>query len=247
MLGNIHSIESFGTVDGPGIRFVIFLQGCPLRCLYCHNPDTWEYQGGTQMSVDELVTEVLKYKSYIRHGGVTVSGGDPLVQIDFVIELFEALNDLGIHTALDTSGYLYNDMVKEKYDRLLEVTDLVLLDIKHIDEEKHKVLTSRSNKPVLNFARYLSEKEQPVWIRHVLVPGYSDDINDLINLRKYIETFTNVEKVEILPYHTMGVTKYKNLMKAYKLEGVKEPTQESVDLANQIVVEGDYHFGNFNI
>ena len=247
MIGNVHSIESFGTVDGPGIRFVIFLQGCPLRCLYCHNPDTWEYQGGTQMSVDELVTEVLKYKSYIKKGGVTVSGGDPLVQIDFVIKLFEALSDLGIHTCLDTSGYLYSELTQDKYDRLLEVTDLVLLDIKHIDEEKHKLLTSQSNKPVLKFAQYLSDRKQPVWIRHVLVPGYSDDTKDLIKLRKFIETLSNVEKVEILPYHTMGVVKYKNLMKAYQLEGVEPPTKESVALANQIVVKGEYGYGNISL
>lgn len=247
MIGRIHSFESFGTVDGPGIRFVIFLQGCPLRCLYCHNPDTWAYDEGKEFSVEQVVSMIMKYKTYIKNGGVTVSGGDPLVQIDFVIELFKALKEKGIHTCLDTSGYLYSPLTQKNYERLLEVCDLVLLDLKHIDNEKHKTLTSVSNKPVLAFAQFLSEHQQPMWIRHVLVPGYSDDPQDLIRLRQYIETLNSVEKIEILPYHTMGVVKYKNMMKAYPLEGVETPSKESVELANQIVVKGEYHSENSSI
>lgn len=244
MIGKIHSYESFGTVDGPGIRFVIFLQGCPLRCLYCHNPDTWEYEGGTEYTVEEVVAQILKYRTYLKNGGVTISGGDPLVQINFVIELFTALKELGIHTCLDTSGYLYSDLTKRNYEKLLAVTDLVLLDIKHIDNEKHKVLTSQSNKPVLAFAKFLSDHNHPMWIRHVLVPGYSDDTTDLINLRKYIEELNSVEKIEILPYHTMGVDKYRELKQFYPLEGVPEPSAESVAKATKIVVEGEYQLEN---
>lgn len=247
MLGRIHSFESFGTVDGPGIRFVIFLQGCPLRCLYCHNPDTWAYEEGTEYSVEEVVSEVMKYKSYIKNGGVTISGGDPLVQLNFVIALFSALKEEGVHTCLDTSGYLYSNMTQASYKRLLKVTDLILLDIKHIDNEKHKELTGQPNKPVMAFAEFLSDNKQPMWIRHVLVPGYSDDTNDLINLRKYIDTLQSVEKVEILPYHTMGVDKYKRLNMTYPLEGLSEPTADSVALANRIVVEGEYSSENIAV
>lgn len=247
MIGKIHSYESFGTVDGPGVRFVIFLQGCPLRCLYCHNPDTWAYEGGEEYTVDQVVGEILKYKTYIKDGGVTISGGDPLVQIDFVIELFTALKAHNIHTALDTSGYLYSKLTEKNYERLLAVTDLVLLDIKHIDNEKHKTLTSQSNKPVLAFAQFLSEHRQPVWIRHVLVPGYSDDPQDLMNLRKFINTLDGVEKIEILPYHTMGVAKYRNMKLTYPLEGVEPPDKYSISLANKIVVEGELNYDNISV
>lgn len=240
MIGRIHSMESFGTVDGPGIRFVLFLQGCPLRCLYCHNPDTWGYQDGKDMSVDEVVEQILKYKTYIKNGGVTISGGEPLVQIDFVIELLKALKQHDIHTAIDTSGFFYTEANRQKYDRLMEFCDLVLLDLKHIDQQKHIELTSVSNENPLKFANYLSETQKPVWIRHVLVPGYSDDVNDLIHLRQFIETLNNVEKIEILPYHTMGVNKYQQLNLDYSLEGVKPPTKKSIHQAQEIVVKGNY-------
>lgn len=239
MKGRVHSIETFGTVDGPGIRFVLFLQGCPLRCLYCHNPDTWAFEEGQDRDSDELIQEVLKYKSYLRNGGVTVSGGEPLAQIEFVIDFFTKLKALGIHTCIDTSGYYFSELTKKQYDRLLAVTDLFLLDIKHIDDEKHLKLTSVSNKNPLAFARYLSEKKIPVWIRHVLVPGYSDDVNDLKALRKFIDTLENVEKVEILPYHTMGVNKYQQMNKIYPLDGVLPPSAELVSLAREIV-EGQH-------
>lgn len=239
MKGRVHSIESFGTVDGPGIRFVLFLQGCPLRCLYCHNPDTWAYGEGTEMDVEDIVAEVQKYKNYIKNGGVTITGGEPLYQIEFVIQLLTRLKQEGFHTAVDTSGALFSPLTKVTYDRLCEVTDLFLLDLKHIDPQKHKELTSVDNQRILEFAQYLSEKKKSVWIRHVLVPGYSDDKNDLKNLRKFIETLENVEKIEILPYHVMGVNKYKMLKMTYPLEGVHPPEQEVIKMAEDIVVYGN--------
>lgn len=238
MIGKIHSMESFGTVDGPGVRFVLFLQGCPLRCLYCHNPDSWRTDTGTEMSIDEVVNEIVKYQSYIKDGGVTVSGGEPLLQLNFVLELFTELKKRNIHTALDTSGALFTEMTKKSYDRLLEVCDLFLLDLKHIDNEKHEALTSVKNTNILNFAQYLSERNHPVWIRHVLIPGYTDDPKDLWKLREFIETLANVEKIEILPYHVMGVNKYKQLNLVYPLEGVLQPTKESIERAKEIVVNG---------
>ncbi len=240
MIGRIHSMESFGTVDGPGVRFVLFLQGCPLRCLYCHNPDTWGYQDGKEMSVTEVVDQILKYKTYIKNGGVTISGGEPLVQIDFVTELLKTLKKHELHTAIDTSGFFYTEANRKKYDRLMEFCDLVLLDLKHIDQQKHVQLTSVSNENTLNFANYLSETQKPVWIRHVLVPGYSDDVNDLMRLRQFIETLNNVEKIEILPYHTMGVNKYKQLNLDYSLQDVEPPTKKSVHQAQEIVMKGNY-------
>ena len=177
-MGRIHSIETFGAVDGPGIRFVVFFQGCPMRCQYCHNPDSWEIGGGTEKSVDELVTEIKKYRHYFcETGGVTVSGGEPLVQIDFLIELFEELKKEGIHTCVDTSGVTFNTTMQtlKKFDKLMEFTDLVLLDIKHIDRDKHKDLTGHYNDNILKFAKYLDSKSVPVWIRHVLVPGITAD------------------------------------------------------------------------
>lgn len=235
MIGRVHSIETFGTVDGPGIRFVLFLQGCPLRCLYCHNPDTWAFDQGTEKDSDEIVKEVIKYKSYLKNGGVTISGGEPLAQMEFVIDLFTKLKALNIHTCIDTSGYYFSELTKKNYDRLLEVTDLFLLDLKHSDDEKHLKLTGVSNKNPKAFAQYLSEKKKPMWIRHVLVPGYSDDVHDLKELRKFIDTLDSVEKIEILPYHTMGVNKYKQMNQIYPLEGVEPPSKELVQMAREIV------------
>lgn len=237
MIGRIHSMESFGTVDGPGVRFVLFLQGCPLRCLYCHNPDSWQTDAGREMSSDDVVAEVMKYKSYIKNGGITISGGEPLMQIDFVIDVFTKLKELGIHTAVDTSGALFNEFTKAVYDRLLMVTDLVLLDLKHIKPDKHEQLTRIKNDNILEFARYLSDKKQPVWIRHVLVPGYSDDEQDLKELREFIDTLDNVKKVELLPYHVMGVSKYKQMGLQYPLEGLEPPTQQSISKAYDILVK----------
>lgn len=240
MKGRIHSFESFGTVDGPGIRFIVFTQGCPLRCLYCHNPDTWSTDEGKEYTVDEVVERILKYRNYIKSGGVTVSGGEPLLQLDFVIELFKRLKKEGLHTCCDTSGYVFISSLLPKFEELLKVCDLFLLDLKHIDPEKHHKLTAVRQDNVLNFARFLSDHKHPMWIRHVLVPGYSDNKEDLIRLRKFIETLQSVEKIEILPYHTMGVNKYKMMGMDYPLEHVLPPEKASVELAKAIVERGEY-------
>ena len=238
MTGRIHSFESFGTVDGPGIRFVVFLQGCPLRCRYCHNPDTWG-AGGTEYTAEEIANRALKYKNYFGDkGGVTVTGGEPLVQIDFVIELFTILKEKGIHTCVDTSGITFNPDSQQSVDKhkaLLKVSDLFLLDIKHIDEEACKKLTGHSNKNTLAFAKFLSENGKPVWIRQVLVPNITDDEQSLKRTRAFIDTLQTVEKIEVLPYHTMGTVKYEKLGLEYPLKGVEAPTKESVEKAKRIL------------
>ncbi|MBQ9729335.1 MAG: pyruvate formate lyase-activating protein [Clostridia bacterium] len=238
MNGKIHSFESFGTVDGPGIRHVVFMQGCPLRCRYCHNPDTWS-GGGKEYSAQEVCKNVLRYKNYYgEKGGVTVSGGEPLLQIEFVTELFTLLKENGIHTAVDTSGFTFRKDDPEsvrKHEQLLAVTDLVLLDIKHIDEENHRALTGQSNENTLAFAKFLSERGTPTWIRHVLVPTQTDDDGALLRLRAFIDTLKSVEKVEVLPYHTMGEVKYEKLGYEYPLKGVAPPTKERVENAKRIL------------
>ena len=239
MTGRIHSFESFGTVDGPGIRFVVFLQGCPLRCQYCHNPDTWG-AGGTEYTVEEVVARVLKYKNYFGDkGGVTVTGGEPLLQIGFVTELFTALKQKGVHTCVDTSGITFdpeNPASVEKHKKLLEVADLFLLDIKHIDDEACKKLTGQSNAHTLAFAKFLSDNGKPTWIRQVLVPGITDDDESLARTRAFIDTLKSVEKVEVLPYHTMGVVKYEKLGLEYPLKEVSAPTKERVMNAKRILI-----------
>ncbi len=240
MTGHIHSFESFGTVDGPGIRYVIFLQGCPLRCQYCHNPDTWS-SGGKEYSVEQVASQALRYRNYFGDkGGVTVTGGEPLLQIDFVIELFTALKAQGVHTCVDTSGITFrkdDEACVEKHKKLLSVTDLFLLDIKHIDEEKCKALTGQSNENTLAFAQFLSENGKPTWIRQVLVPNLTDDEEDLRKTRAFIDGLKTVERVEVLPYHTMGLVKYKSLGLDYPLEGVQAPTKEKVINAKRILIE----------
>ena len=236
--GYIHSLESFGSVDGPGIRYVIFTSGCAMRCQFCHNPDTWNRKAGTPYTADELIDKALKYRAYWgSKGGITVSGGEPLLQIDFLLELFERARQEGIHTALDTSG---NPFTKKepffgKFQKLMEYTDLVLLDIKHIDDGQHNILTGQSNQNILELAEYLSDIGKPVWIRHVLVPGRSDEDAYLIRLHDFIATLKNVEKVEVLPYHTLGVYKWKELGLEYPLEGVEPPTTERVENAKRIL------------
>ena len=240
MTGRIHSFESFGTVDGPGIRFVVFLQGCPLRCQYCHNPDTWAL-GGQEYSVNDVVQRVLKYKNYFgTNGGITVSGGEPLMQMDFVIELFTALKAKGIHTCVDTSGITFNASSQEsveKHEKLLAVTDLVLLDIKHIDDEACKALTGQSNAHTLAFAKFLSDKNQPIWIRQVLVPNLTDNEESLKRTRAFIDSLQSVEKVEVLPYHTLGTVKYEKLGMEYPLKDVQAPDKESVNKAKEILIK----------
>lgn len=237
-MAKVHSIETFGAVDGPGIRFVIFMQGCPMRCQYCHNPDTWEYSGGKEMSIDELMTEIRKYRHYFgEDGGVTVTGGEPMVQIEFVTELFKTLKSEGIHTCLDTSGVMFRRTgeIFQKVEELVRYTDLVLLDIKHIDSVKHKKLTMHENNNILDFARYLDEKNIPIWVRHVLVPTITTDEESLKKLRTFLDSLKNVDKVEILPYHTMGISKYERLGIDYPLKEIPAPTKEQIDIASKIL------------
>lgn len=232
--GRIHSFESFGTVDGPGIRFVIFMQGCPLKCKYCHNRDTWDFNGSVQYTIEPVIEKIMRSKPYFDHsnGGVTVSGGEPLAQVEFVLELFKELKKRNIHTALDTAG---SYKITPQIEKLLSYTDLVILDIKHIINEKCIELTGLSNENELNFAKYLSQKNIPLWIRQVLIPGITDDDNDLIKLRNFIDTLSNVQKVEILPYHDLGKFKWEELGLKYPLENIPIPTQEQIDRAKKIL------------
>ncbi|AWN18443.1 pyruvate formate-lyase-activating protein [Streptococcus sobrinus] len=238
--GMIHSTESFGTVDGPGVRFVVFMQGCKMRCQYCHNPDTWEMETNqsTERTVDDVLNEALRFKGYWGdNGGITVSGGEAMLQIDFVTALFTEAQKLGIHCTLDTCGFAYRPTPEyhKIVDKLLAVTDLVLLDLKEINPEQHKIVTRQPNKNILLFAKYLSDKQVPVWIRHVLVPGLTDFDQDLIELGKFVETLDNVDKFEILPYHTLGEFKWRELGIPYTLEGVKPPTKERVKNAKKLM------------
>ena len=229
----VHSIESFGTVDGPGIRFVLFLQGCHLKCKYCHNRDTWDIKGGNYASLDDIFNKIMRYKNYIHpNGGVTITGGEPLLQVNFLIELFTKLKKEGIHTCIDTSGMV---SLTDDIKKLLSMTDLVLLDIKHIDDEKCKDLVGFSNKLELAFARYLSDNNIPVWIRQVLIPGYTDDEKDLIKLRDFLSTLNNVKKIEILPYHNLGKHKWTKLGYKYELDGVKQATNKDVLNAKKVL------------
>lgn len=232
--GRIHSFESFGAVDGPGIRFVIFMQGCSLKCKYCHNRDTWDLNAGMEYTVDELVSKIMRYKNYftVSGGGVTVSGGEPLLQVHFLIALFTRLKQLGIHTAIDTSG---NFTITEDLQKLIDLTDLFLLDIKCINDEICKDLTGVSNKKELAFANYLSEHQKDIWIRQVLVPDYTDKEEDLKKLKEFLSTLKTVRKVEILPYHDLGKFKWKEFGCSYELEGIPNATQEDVDRAKNIL------------
>lgn len=227
----IHSFESFGTKDGPGIRFVLFLQGCPLRCLYCHNVDTWNLKDYSKiMTPEEVFSHIVKVKSFIKTGGVTVSGGEPLMQSEFIVELFKLCKEAGIHTCIDTSGYIFT----EKSKKAIEAADLIMLDIKHIDQEKYKTLTAVNLAPTLKMAQYLKEINKPVWLRYVLVPGYSDDEKDLEDWAKYCKDLTNVERVDILPFHQMGTPKWEKMKKEYKLKDTPTPTRDSIDMAESI-------------
>ncbi len=239
MKANIHSFESFGTVDGPGIRFVIFFKKCNLRCGYCHNPDTWDGDINKEYTVEELSKMVLRYKNYYGdEGGVTVTGGEPLLQIDFIIELFKDLKSKGIKTCVDTSGYEFNYLDKDivsKYDELIKYTDLFLVDIKHINNEKCIKLTGKPNFNTLEFCKYLSNNDKHMWIRQVLVPGYTDDLDDLKEVKKFIDTLKTVDKVEVLPYHTLGNVKYEKMGIKYRFQDVEPPTKESVLKAKEIL------------
>lgn len=239
--GYVHSLESFGSVDGPGVRYIIFLTGCAMRCQFCHNPDTWDMKKGTLYTTDELLEKAMKYRSYWKNdGGITVSGGEPLLQIDFLTELFRKAKANGIHTTLDTSGnpFTREEPFFSKFNELMKYTDLVMLDIKHIDDEQHKILTGCTNKNILDLARYLSDIKKPVWIRHVLVPERSDYDEYLIKLDEFIQSLDNVQKVEVLPYHTLGAYKWDELGYEYKLKGIDPPSVERVGNANKLLHTG---------
>ncbi|MDY9917255.1 MULTISPECIES: pyruvate formate-lyase-activating protein [Proteiniphilum] len=232
MLGRIHSLESFGTVDGPGIRFVVFLQGCPLRCLYCHNPDTWDPKqtGKYVLSPEELLTEVLRYKSFIAKGGVTVTGGEPLLQPEFLNEFFSLCKENGIHTALDTSGAIFTEAGQKVFD----IVDLVLLDVKSIDADQHKKLTGVRIDNTLQSLNYLEEKNKPTWVRHVIVPGWTDDDLLLKRTADYLAPYRCIEKVELLPYHDMAARKYEQLGMEYRLENTSPLSKERLENARNI-------------
>ena len=237
----LHSIESFGTVDGPGIRMVIFLSGCPMRCLYCHNPDTWDPKGGTHMTAEEILDQYEQARPFYKKGGITVSGGEPLMQIGFVTELFEKAKKSGIHTCLDTSGVTFNpgsQAVMAHFDRLLASTDLILLDIKHIDPKEHVKLCAQPQDNILAFAAYLEKKQIPVWIRHVVVPGITDREEYLYRLGRYLGTLKNVKALDVLPYHDMGKAKYRQLGIPYPLEDTAPLPPAKAAEYRKIILQG---------
>ena len=242
MKGYVHSTDSFGTVDGPGVRFVVFVQGCPMRCLYCHNPDTWEMNTGNQMDTDEIIAAYKRNEMfYANGGGLTVTGGEPLMQVDFVTELFQKAKEKNIHTCLDTSGIAYNENNPDfiaKLDKLMEVTDLIMLDIKHIDPEKHKELTSQPNDQILKFAEYTSAKNVPLWIRHVVVPTITDEEEYLFKLGYFIGGLSNLKALDILPYHTMGKPKYEKLGMEYPLKDIPAMGKDTAINLKKIVIDG---------
>ena len=244
--GFINKLESFGSVDGPGIRFVVFLQGCPMRCKFCHNPETWAFgksNGAFETTAGELLAKALRYKTYWgKDGGITVSGGEPLMQLDFLLEFFTLAKREGIHTCIDTSGvsFVRGGATFEKIAKLMEVTDLLLVDIKHIDNAAHKELTGHQNGNIIDFFRYLDEIKKPIWIRHVLVPGISDDDDALTRTRDFIRTLNNVERVEVLPYHAFALGKYAELGIDYALKDTQSPDATRVENANTILETAKY-------
>lgn len=238
--GLVHSLESFGSVDGPGVRYVIFLQGCRMRCQFCHNPDTWDPKdpGAVPYTAEELLEKVERCRGYWgKRGGITVSGGEPLLQIDFLLELFMKAKERGIHTCIDTAGnpFTREESFFSKFRRLMEVTDLLLVDIKEMNPERHKLLTGVKNDNILDMLRYLDEIRKPIWIRHVLVPERTAFEEDLTAMRAFLDTLRNVERVEVLPYHTMGVFKWEKLEIPYPLEGIAPPTEAQTARAREIL------------
>lgn len=234
----VHSTESFGSVDGPGIRYVIFLQGCRMRCQYCHNPDSWKTGVGTPTSVDDLLDKAARYRTYWGDkGGITVSGGEALLQIDALCALFRKAHERGINTCLDTSAQPFTRQSPwfDKFEELMRYTDTVLLDIKHIHDKNHRKLTGFGNENILDCAKYLSDIGKAVWIRHVLVPGITDNDDYLHELRRFLDTLNNVERVDVLPYHALGTFKYEKLGMDYPLKDIASPTIERVDNAKTIL------------
>lgn len=236
MTGHIHSIETFGTVDGPGIRLVVFFKGCPMRCLYCHNPDTWNMSGGHDMTAEEILDEYEKGRNFYKKGGITATGGEPLMQMEFLTELFRKAKDKGIHTCLDTSGIVFSRDKKAEFDILSEVCDLVMLDIKHIDDDEHKKLTAHSNKAVLEYLDYLAGKNIPVWIRHVAVPGITLNDMYLERLGRYIAQYRNIQALDVLPYHSMAKNKYSELKIVYPLADTPDASKEDAIHARNVII-----------
>lgn len=234
--GRIHSVESFGTVDGPGVRFVVFMQGCPMRCLYCHNPDTWNTSGGEEMSVSEILGQYEKCRAFLKNGGLTVTGGEPLMQKEFVRELFAEAKKRGIHTCLDTSGVTFSRSRQAEYDELMQVCDLVMLDIKHIRDKEHIKLTGHSNKNILDFAKYISEQNVEIWIRHVIVPGITDDREEWRELGRFLAQLPTLKALDVLPYHDMGKVKYKALGLEYPLEDTPPLDKEVASEAKKVIL-----------
>ncbi len=239
--GRIHSIETYGTVDGPGVRFVIFTQGCPMRCLYCHNPDTWNPGGGRVMTVDALLEQYERNRGYYRQGGITVSGGEPMMQMQFLTVLFEEAARRKIHTCLDTSGICFREgdpSFMKWLERLIRVTDLVMLDIKHIEDKVHRELTKHSNEPVLAFARYLDQHGVTMWIRHVIVEGYTVDEKELQALGSFIGGLRHVKGLDVLPYHSMGKQKYESMGIEYPLKELPDLPKEKAVWAKEEILRG---------
>ncbi len=247
MLGRINKLETFGSVDGPGVRFVVFTQGCPMRCLFCHNPETWDFKGDKagafDISAKDLLKKALRYKSYWgKDGGITVSGGEPLMQMDFLLEFFTLAKAAGVHTCIDTSGinFVRTEPYFSKFVQLMEVTDLLLVDLKIIDPEQHIKLTGHSIDHNLDMFRYLDEIRKPIWIRHVLVPGISDNDEYLEKTRDFIQSLSNVKKVEVLPYHSLALAKYQEMGISYALKDVKSPSPDRIKNANRILKTESY-------
>ena len=243
MLGNIHSIETFGSADGPGVRYLIFLKGCNMRCKYCHNPDTWAKTEGEMKSAEEILQQALRYKRYWgKKGGITVSGGEALLQIDFVTELFTLAKEKGVNTCLDTSGnpFTREEPFYSKFETLMQNTDLVMLDLKAFYPDRHKALTGCDNTPILDMARWMGEHGKAMWIRHVLVPGLTDDEAELREMSDFIKSLGSVRRVEVLPYHTLGLFKWEKLGITYSLDGVQPPSEEAVQRAEELLCIKDY-------
>lgn len=239
LTGRIHSLESFGTVDGPGIRFVVFFQGCPMRCKYCHNPDSWALTGGTEMTADEILKKAAGVREFLDRGGITATGGEPLMQIEFLTLLFrKARNEYGFHTCLDTSGIVYSEKKHAEFDELIKYTDLVMLDIKHIDPKQHILLTNQKLDNVLRFAHYLSDNNVPIWIRHVIVPGITLDKEYLYRLGRFIAELKNLKAIDVLPYHDMGKSKYAALGMDYSLKDTRIPTSAETEDARETILRG---------
>lgn len=238
MKGRIHSFESFGTVDGPGVRYVVFFQGCPMRCKYCHNPDTWNPNDGTEEEASDILDKLLRNKEFYTSGGITATGGEPMLQIDFLTDLFEKAKAANVSTCLDTSGIMFdpdNMEMMDKVDRLMKCTDLVMLDIKHIEDMAHRELTGHSNKNIKKFAEYLNSIDKPVWIRHVVVPGITFDKTELTEFAEYVKTLKNVQKIEVLPYHSMGKVKYDSLGIDYVLKDTPQLSKAEKTQAEDII------------